>query len=329
MHIEIAEAHKLAVEVLTSHGMPQDHAIIVADHLVDAAGAGHAFAGLPRVLALIENIKGRSVSPITVSERTANSALVEGGGNNGYVTSLVAIDKAIEMAKKNGIATVGVRNTWFSGRLAYYVERAAQQGLIALHTANTQARVAPAGGIDRIFGTNPIAFAFPANPDPLVIDFGTGMTTWGDVLLRQKLGESLEEGAAVDSDGQPTLDPTQALLGAFLPWGGHRGYGISLVAQIFGILCGSATVVDDVSDSGFFFLVFDPEILMPLNEFKEKLEDLVNRIETSRPEPGSGAVRVHGRGSAARRAKTKEIGTIEVDEAVFNTLNQLRNGPVG
>ena len=158
MQLSFADARQLAIDVLSNHGMPLDHSAIVADHLVDATCAGHAFAGLPRVSALLQHLKdfppGR---PVHVTDRTRNSAVIDGADNNGYITSLIGIDKAIALARDTGIGIVSIHNTWFSGRLAYYVERAARAGFIAIHTASTQARVAPAGGIDRIFGTNPIA----------------------------------------------------------------------------------------------------------------------------------------------------------------------------
>lgn len=328
MQLSFADAKSLAMDVLSSHGMPSDHAATVADHLIDATCAGHAFAGLPRVLALIQHLKDYPAGkPIKVTNRTRNSAVIDGGDNNGYVTSLIGIDKAIELARDTGIGIVSIHNTWFSGRLAYYVERAARAGFIAIHTASTQARVAPAGGIDRIFGTNPIAFAFPSEPEPLVIDFGTGMTTWGDVLLRQKLGKELEPLSAVDVEGHPTLDPAAALLGAFLPWGGHRGYGLALVVQVLAVLSGGKTVAEQVPDSGFFFLVVDPAVLLPAEEFRTKVGELVARIEASRPAPGVGRVRVPGRGSLARRKKAQDAGTIDVDNAVYDQLVSLRNGP--
>ena len=183
---------------------------------------------------------------------------------------------------------MGIKNTWFSGRLAYYVERAARAGFMAFHTASTQARVAPAGGIDRIFGTNPVAFAFPCDPDPLVIDFGTGMTTWGNVLLRRKLGQELEPGSAVDAQGNPTLDPSAALEGAFLPWGGHRGYGLALVVQVLAMMAGGKMVAEEVTDSGFFFLVIDPDLLGDSRMSSAPTStSLVAHIEASRPAPGT------------------------------------------
>lgn len=326
MKISREDAAQLVVDVLTLHDVSVEHAEIVADHLVDAAAAGHAFAGLPRALALISHLKERPPSrPIVVEDLSRNSALIDGGGTNGYVTSLIAIDKAITLAKQSGVGIVGVRDTWFSGRLAYYVERAAREGLIAFHTANTMARVAPAGGIDRIFGTNPVAFAFPCDPDPLVIDFGTGMTTWGDVLLREKLGQLLDEGVAVDAQGDPTLDPTEALQGAFRPWGGHRGYGLSLVVQVLALLCGSSIVANDVADCGFFFLVFDPALLTPLETFKFQVARLTSHIEQSRPAPGVARVRIPGRASSRRRAVALQEGIIEVDPAIHQALMELRD----
>lgn len=325
MFLTFAAQHELAVSVLTGHGMPANHAAIVADHLVDAAAAGHAFAGLPRVLALLEHLKAHPPgAPIGIQETSQNSAVIDGGGNNGYVTSLIGIETAIDLARKSGVGVVCIRETWFSGRLAYYVERAARAGFVALHTASTQARVAPAGGIDRIFGTNPLAFAFPTQADPLVIDFGTGMTTWGDVLLRKRTGRTLEPGAAVDAEGQPTLDPSTALSGAFLPWGGHRGYGIALVVQVLAILAGGRMVGEEVTDSGFFFLVVDPALLGSADHFRREVSALVAHIEASRPAPGTEKVRVPGRGSAARRAKAHAAGGTEVDDAVYQALLALR-----
>lgn len=330
MQLKMSEAHHLVVTVLTQEGLSKEHGAIVADHLIDAATAGHAFAGLPRVIALVENLRTRpAAKAVKISHDTDNSILIDGGGNNGYVTSLLGIDEGISIAKSRGFALVGIRNTWFSGRLTYYVERAAREGLIAIHTANTQARVAPHGGIDRIFGTNPIAFAFPTQAEPLVVDFGTGMTTWGDALLRSHLGEPMEPDSAVGPDGQPTRDPASALAGAFLPWGGHRGYGLSLVVQVLALLCGSKIVVEDVADCGFFFLLFDPELLMPIEEFKSQVTALEDHIARSRPQSDVPVVRIPGRASARRRAEAQERGTIEVDDKVYEALMQIADEKVG
>lgn len=324
MRLAITEASELATGILARHGVRAEYARMVADHLVDAALAGHAFAGLPRVLAIVDALAGRPpAGPVRIVREDARSAQIDGGDNVGYAVALIAIDKAIEIAHGSGMAVVGANNTWFSGRLAYYVERAAAQGFIAFHTANTAARVAPYGGIDAILGTNPFAMAFPCDPDPLVVDFGTSATTWGEVLLRKTIGRPLPEGWAVDPDGKPTTDPGSALDGAILPWGGQRGYGVSLIAQLLGILVGSDVVIRRVSDSGFFFLVLDPALMMPLDTFRERAAELVTEIRSSRPLPGGPPVRIPGERSQKRRAEGRAAGTIDVDDEVYRRLLTL------
>jgi LDH2 family malate/lactate/ureidoglycolate dehydrogenase len=324
MQITIDQATTLAAAILNKNGMCAEHANLVSEHLIDSLLSGDSFAGLSRVLAIVEHLRNRPPpQSIRVAHEDDRSALIDGGDNIGYVVSIVAMDKAIAICKKSGVALVGANNTWFSGRLAHYVERAAAQGFVAIHTTNTTARVAPYGGIDRIFGTNPFAMAFPCDDEPLIIDFGTSMTTWGDVLLRQKLGQQLDNGCAVDPNGWPTNDPTSALQGALLPWGEHRGYGLSLICQILGILAGSAPIIDDVSNYGFFFLVFDPTLLMPLSEFKQSIAELKRRIKTSRPQSGRPPVRVPGEASQQLRRLARARGTIEVDERLYEALIAL------
>jgi LDH2 family malate/lactate/ureidoglycolate dehydrogenase len=324
MQLRIADATDLAIRALTRAGMRDDAARIVADHLVDANLCGHEFSSLPRILAIADELSRKLPSgEIRVVRETPCSAVIDGGDNLAYVVSLTAIDKAIEIGRRNGIAVVAANNTWFSGRLAYYVERAARQGFVAIHTTNTTARVAPYGGIDRLLGTNPFAIAFPSEDDPLIIDIGTSATTWGDVVLARTKGEPLPEGVAVDPQGRPTLDPVAALEGAFLPWGGARGSGLSLAIQLLGILAGSATVIHDVSNYGLFFLVIDPNVLMSREEFKAKVSELRLAVTSNRPIQGSEQVRVPGDGSLKRRKERLAAGVIHIDDRVYQRLVAL------
>ena len=97
------------------------------------------------------------------------------------------------------------------------------------------------------------------------------------------------------------------------------------MVQALGILCGSAVVVDDVADCGFFFLLIDPEVLMQRDTFVSRISDLIARIEGSRPEPGQNRVRVPGRTSLARRAEGRAAGKVEVDEEIYRALVALRD----
>ncbi len=305
--------------------MTQHAARLVADHLVDANLCGHEFSSLPRVLAIADELEKKTNPPgeIRIVREDRCSALIDGGDNVGYVVSITAIDKAMEICRNNGMALVGANNTWFSGRLAYYVERIARQGYVAMHTTNTTARVAPYGGIDRLMGTNPFAVAFPAEDDPLIIDIGTSATSWGDVVLARTKGEPLPQGVAVDTRGRPTVDPSAALEGAFLPWGGHRGSGLSLAVQLLGMLVGSATVIHDVSNFGLFFLVIDPDVLLPDGDYRARVSELRRAIAANRPLPGMPHVRVPGDGSLQRRRNAIAIGKVNLDEIVYERILAL------
>ncbi|CAN7742398.1 Ldh family oxidoreductase [Variovorax sp. LjRoot178] len=322
--LELAEAKEAAVSYLTHHGMPQEHAGMVADHLIYATLAGHDFAGLSRLQPIAEMLKERGPGgSISTLRETPISALLDGANVNGYVTSVLAMDKAIALAKRSGVGVVGVSNSWFSGMLRYYVERAADADLIGMHAANSTARVAPLGGIDRLLGTNPLAFAFPSLSTPLVIDFSSASMMWGDVLYHQQIGRPLPEGRAVDAQGAPTIDPAAALSGAILAWGGARGSALSMIVQALGILGGSDPVIRDGGGRwGYFFMAIDPELLMPLQDFKKNIQSLQDQVENSRPVPDGAFVRVPGSAATRKVREGRARGWIEVDEPIYSAITR-------
>lgn len=321
MKLRLDQAKSLAVAWLCHHGMSNEHAGIVADHLVYATSAGHAFAGMPRLIPIAEYLAKRGCGgDVRITRRTVNSVTIDGANVIGYVTSLTAIDTAVDLARAHGIGVVGLSNSWFSGLLRYYVERAANAGFVAMHVANAAARVAPYGGIDPLLGTNPIALAFPAEDRPLVIDLATSSIAWGDAIYHQQIGKPLSPGCAVDGAGAPTTDPASAIAGAFLPWGGVRGSGLSVMVQALGILGGSDPVIGDVGKWGYFFMVIDPAVLIDPAEFKEKISTLRNSIESSRRADESTPVYAPGTRSFQRAEEGKARGWIEVADEVYEAV---------
>lgn len=321
--ISLDEARDLAVGFLSSRGMSGEHAGMVADHLIYATLAGHDFAGFSRLLPLEKMLQERGLGgEIKTLRETDKSAFIDGANVNGYVTSVLAMDKAIALAKQSGVGVVGVCNSWFSGMLRYYVERAAAADLIGMHAANSTARVAPYGGMDRLLGTNPLALAFPATDEPLVVDFSSASTMWGDVLYHQQIGKPLPEGRAVDHEGHPTTDPAAALAGAILAWGGPRGSAVSVIVQALGILGGSDPIVGETGRWGYFFMALDPELLMPLEQFKKNIGTMRSAIEGSRPVPGGPPVRVPGSAASKNLDEGRKRGWIEVDNAILDAVRR-------
>ncbi|HUJ98820.1 MAG TPA: Ldh family oxidoreductase, partial [Stellaceae bacterium] len=229
-------------------------------------------------------------------------------------------DAVIAKAQQNGMAVVGLTNSWVSGRSAYYVERIARADLVAIHTASSSRAVAPLGGLRPILGTNPIAFALPAAHDVVVFDMGTSAFMMTELALRERLGQLLPEGVAIDPAGKPTRDPTAAKRGALLPFGAHKGFGLALMVQALGVLAGSALDVD--RDNGYLFLVLKPDLLRPLDAFKREMTELIERVKATPRQPGIEEIRIPSEQALRNRARLLREG-IEIDKAVYEALRRL------
>ena len=177
--------------------------------------------------------------------------------------SIAAAKIAIAKAKQTRIAAVGVYNSYFSGRNAYYLERIVNAGLVGLHTASGAPHIVPPSATRPALGTNPIAFGFPSADGPVIFDIGTASLMWGEVLLAAETGEALPPGAAFYADGNPTVDGRAVAQGGVAAFGGHKGYGLAFAIQALGILAGVAIPRGQVRDYGFLFLVLDPGALLP------------------------------------------------------------------
>lgn len=274
--LSVEDATALGIDALRAIGFDDEQAPVITAHLVDAALCGYRFAGLPRILTISEDPRTYAPrSPMKVVHETEVSALIDGGNNIGYYAVYRATQLAIEKAMKSRIALVGMYRSALSGRNLYYVEAMARAGLVGIHIASSAPMVLPHGGAKPAFGTNPLAFGFPTDGNPFIVDLGTAAMNRGEVILRTRTGEPLPEGTAVDADGVPTTDPVEALKGGIFSFGGHRGSALAFGIQALCRLAGSARPAGREKDWGFMFLAFDPEILMPRAEFAAALAELI------------------------------------------------------
>jgi LDH2 family malate/lactate/ureidoglycolate dehydrogenase len=255
-----------------------------------------------------------------ILHETAVSALYDGGNNVGMVAMYHAARAAIDKAAAHGISIVGVTDSWMSGRSAYFVEMIARADLVAIHTASSGSAVAPYGGMRPVLGTNPIAFALPGADGPLVLDMGTSAFMGTELQLRARLAQELPEGVAIDRDGQPTRDADEARRGALLPFGGHKGFGLGLIVQAFGLLGGAALMPGH--DDGYVFIAFRPDLLVPLDELKRELAALITRVKAVPCQPGFAEIRIPGEQSARNRECLAREG-LDIDRLVFERLNAL------
>ena len=321
IRLSVAEAREHAERAMRGIGYDTKEAYIVADHAVDAALCGYEYSGLAKLLNIPDHRRFKEPRrPIRVLRETEVSVLYDGGNNVGMLAMYDAARGAIAKAATHGFAIIGVTNSWMSGRSAYYVEMIANADLIGIHTAGSARAVAPPGGTRPALGTNPIAFGLPSSRGPIVLDMGTSAFMGTDLTYRARMGQLLPQGVAIDSEGHPTRDPSLARAGALLPFGGYKGFGLALIVQAFGLLAGSAPNANQ--DDGYLFIVFKPQLLADLDEFKQQLGELIERIKATPRRPEVSEIRIPGERAFRSREKALREG-IEVDRAVYDALATL------
>jgi LDH2 family malate/lactate/ureidoglycolate dehydrogenase len=244
--------------IFRAAGAGDDEAETVADSLVDAELCGHESHGLIRVAEYLRHIEAGLVVPGAETEVVHDGGatlVVDGHWGFGQVVMGRATDWLIERTRRHGVAAVAVRHCAHVGRAGVYPELAAAQGLVAFAFVNgggTEPRVAPFGGRQAVFGTNPIAAAVPLpGSAPMVMDFSTATVASGKIRLLRDRGESLPEGWILDRDGQPSTDPADYYDGGTLrPMAEHKGYALCLLVELLaGCLTGAGSVA--VPDSGY------------------------------------------------------------------------------
>lgn len=321
VHLTAAEAFALGERAMRKLGYDAEAARIVAENLVDTSLCGYASAGLPRILNMMDNPKFKDARcPLKVVRETPTSALVDGGNNIGLYAAYRATEMAIAKARQAGFALVGLYNSYYSGRNAHYLEMIAKQDLIGIHLASGHLQVVPLGGIRPALGSNPIGFGMPSSRGPVVFDMGTAAIMGADVILKTRLNELLPENVAVDGEGQVTRDPRKAREGGFLPWGGYKGYGLSFVIQALGLLAGAHLNKD--RDYGFLFIVFDPNMIIPVEELKGELSALIDRIKATPRRADVPEILIPSERAFRERERRRSEG-IDVDRLVFERLSAL------
>jgi LDH2 family malate/lactate/ureidoglycolate dehydrogenase len=323
VRLGIEEAQALGEKALVSIGFTEEEARIIALHLIDASLAGYEFAGLPRIQVMADRPEMKQPrTPIEIVKETPVSALIDGGNHVGYVAIYRAAEIAIEKAKQSGIALIGMRNCWFGGRATYYLEKIAREGFGAFYTVSSTPTVVPPGAAKKALGTNPIAFAVPRQPDPFIFDIGTSSVMSGELLMKAFLGEDFDEVLGIDKTGAPTRNAAALLEGGAFAFGGHKGYGLALVAQILGLLAGARHRNGDVQDFGYFIIVFDPTLLMPADQFQTELEELLTKIKNLPKQPGVDEIRIPSERGFREREIRRNQGIL-VRKRVYEHLLEM------
>ena len=296
-------------ELFVAAGCQPREATLVTEHLVESSLVGHDSHGLLRVPKYLGWLRDGHVLPNRHAVSFVDSgALVglDGGFGFGQVIGHEAMGLAIERVRTHGFCAVGIRNSGHLGRIGAWAEQLARAGLVSIHFVNTSGfgiLVAPFGGIDRRLSANPIAAGTPGPNGPIVLDIATSATAEGKIQVARNRGERLPDGLILDAAGQPTDDPTTFYgppPGSILPFGGHKGSGLSLFCEILaGSLTGGGasnpqhpTATRLVNN--MLTLAFDSSAFGQAAGFANDVAGLADWIRSSRPVQPGGEILLPG-----------------------------------
>lgn len=319
--------------IMEKAGLDRDSSQIFAESLVNADMRGIGSHGVTRLTAYSRRIRDGLVSAKTelkIVQDSSSFLLLDGQNGMGAVTAYRAMELCVERAGKNGCCFAAVRGGNHFGYAAFFTEYAASKGMIGVSIANGPGAIAPIGGVKPILGTNPISISVPAGRyHPMVLDMATSIVARGKITLAKKEGRTIPDNWGVDSDGCPTTDP--ANVHAMLPFGGAKGYGISLITEILcsclsgalnGQTMGSFYDYNSIQQSGFFLGAFNIESIMPLSIFKNRVDELFDSIKQSPKAPGVSEIMIAGEIELNNLKNALKYG-VELSEAIVKELTAL------
>jgi LDH2 family malate/lactate/ureidoglycolate dehydrogenase len=325
MKISIKELREKVLTTFTENGFSPGDSEKIWEYLLWAEMSGNSTQGIIKMTGTEPLQKIKPKYGIKIDRDKKLSQLIDGGANPAPMVSSHATDVVILKAKEHGFGIVGVRNTFSSnGAQAYYAEKIAQADLIGIVCSRSPASTTGFGSIDPLFGTNPIGFGFPTNDGPFVFDMATSAMTFYGLVLAKSRGESIPENMAIDSEGNPTADPTLAMDGALLPFDrSYKGAGLGMIVEMLaGPLVNSAWIDNKTfaEEWGSLFIAIDSDLLVDVETFKANATDLIKKVKSSRKAAGVGEIRLPGEKARAMRADAFRNGFVDVEDSILKDL---------
>ncbi|MEE4165442.1 MAG: Ldh family oxidoreductase [Desulfocapsaceae bacterium] len=321
--IDPVRLSEFATAVYVDAGMPEADARLVADTLVQADLWGHQSHGVLRLGWYLDRIRNCVMTPITSADFEVDAgavAVINGRDGVGQVLADLARKEAVRRAKEHGIAAVGVHSSNHFGTCMYYTRLGALDGCVMLLTSNGGPAMAPWGGRRKIIGTNPWSVAAPAgNFSPLLVDMANTGVARGKIYLARNKQLPIPLGWALNSQGEPTTDPTEAIDGIILPMAEHKGYAIAvMVDMLSGVLTGSGFLsgvnspykTAEKSNCGHLMVAMNIAAFQPLEQFEARMETFINEIKSVPPAKGHSGVFYPGEIEAENDARCRREGLL-------------------
>ncbi len=316
-------------------GSSSDEVEAVAGNLIDANLTGHDSHGIGMLPRYADAFLEGGLHPNShVQTVLDNGTLLklDGGAGFGQVIGREAMALGVERASAQGSCIVALGNSHHLGRIGAWAEQAAAAGLISLHFVNVISRgiVAPFGGADARFGTNPVCVGIPlgGSAPPVILDFATSMIAQGKTRVAHNKGEPVPPDCLIDDRGLPTTEARYGVvppLGALLTFGAHKGYGLALICELLGgaLAAGATQRTHDTSKkrvlNGMFSVLLDPEALGNRSAFASEALAFIDWVKASPSREGFDAVKVAGEPERLSRARRSAQG-VPVDATTWTEL---------
>ena len=320
--------------VVRGFGSGEAEVEAVVGNLIEANLTGHDSHGIGMLPRYAEAYLEGGLKPNTHVEVVLDSGALlrlDGGAGFGQVIGQEAMALGIERARQHGTCIVALGNAHHLGRIGAWAEQAAAAGLVSLHFVNVIARgiVAPFGGSDARFGTNPFCAGVPfTGREPMILDFATSVIAQGKTRVAMNKGELVPPDHLIDDQGRPTREPRYTVVppfGALLTFGGHKGYGLAVMAELLGgALAAGMTQRDNDSSkkrilNGMFSVLVDPAMLGDRAAFEQEALAFIDWVKASKPREGFDAVQVAGEPERAKREQRVAQG-VPVDATTWREI---------
>ncbi|KSU80313.1 ureidoglycolate dehydrogenase (NAD+) [Fictibacillus enclensis] len=325
------EAKELVKQKLVDARLNEKDAETVADVLVHADLRNVNSHGVLRTEHYVNRLKMGSINPEAkpvFNETGPVTGVLDGDDGFGHVIADIAMDHAMDMAKRNGVGMVTAMNSSHCGALSYFVQKAAEEKLIGIAMTHTDSIVVPFGGKSSFLGTNPIAYGVPAKEKkPFILDMATSNVAFGKILQAREEGKEIPEGWGVDEHGVPATDPHQ--VASLSTFGGPKGYGLSVIVDVFsGLLAGAAfgphisrmyENLDQKRKLGHYFCAINPSFFTDRDAFLEQMDAMMEELQQVPPAPGFDRVYVPGEIEQLHEERNLKNG-ITIAEPVYEFL---------
>ena len=336
MLIKHTQLRAIIAEILRRGGSDNAEAELVSGHLVDANLAGHDSHGVGMIPKYVEDLQADLVKPNARPSLVKDDGAVmvfDAGLGYGRPVAEEAMAAGLERCRETGVVLLALRRCHHLGRIGAYGEQSIAAGLVSVHFVNVTDHlplVAPHGGREARFSTNPICVAMPGTPatPPILLDMATSRIAFGKVKVAHNAGKRVPAGSLIDADGEPTDDPGVMFAdprGSLLTVGEHKGFGLALICDLLGgVLTGGGTMQPQNPRPGgivnnMLSVIIDPARLVDQTWLNAELDAVIAFVKSSAPRKSGGSVLVAGDPERLMRSQRHREG-IPMNETTWEEI---------